>query len=124
MFNVVVFHDLTDASVRKEASARALANEKKEIAKSQASASHVELFVPGSVYYLQRNTTDGDRKGKSFFTLWRRHPGDHLQRIVLSNNLFSDHKCDSHYHALRDVLKGLPLPSPGHLDALFGDVDE
>ncbi|KAF3436176.1 hypothetical protein FNV43_RR23268 [Rhamnella rubrinervis] len=64
-----------------------------------------ELFVPGSVYYLKRNT---DEHAKEFFTLWKRHPGEHFQRILLSNNLISDHKCDTHYHALRDVLKGLP----------------
>ncbi|XP_031401001.1 uncharacterized protein LOC116210969 isoform X1 [Punica granatum] len=70
---------------------------------------HEELLVPGTVYYLKRNTDDV--KGGEFFTLWKRHPGDHFQRIVLSNNLFSDHKCDSHYYSLRDVLKGLPAPN-------------
>jgi hypothetical protein len=42
------------------------------------------------------------------FTLWKRHPGEHFERIVLPGNIISDHKCDSHYYALRDVLKGLP----------------
>ncbi|CAK7346435.1 unnamed protein product [Dovyalis caffra] len=71
-----------------------------------------ELFVPGSVYYLKRDidadiqTSSG--RGMEFFTLWKRHPGEHFQRIVLSGNIISDHKCDSHYYALRDVLKGLP----------------
>ncbi|KAI4340200.1 hypothetical protein MLD38_025062 [Melastoma candidum] len=74
----------------------------------------VELFVPGSVYYLRREMTDtsssisGVVKGSESFTLWRRNPGDHFQRIVLSSNLISDHKCDSHYYALRDVLKSIP----------------
>ena len=73
-----------------------------------------ELFVPGSVYYLKRNldsrshSHSGSETGREFFTLWKRNPGEHLRRIVLSSNLISDHKCDSHYYALRDVLKGLP----------------
>ncbi|XP_057965989.1 uncharacterized protein LOC131156374 isoform X2 [Malania oleifera] len=74
-----------------------------------------ELFVPGTLYYLKRNidTQNGEcrkdnSEGGEFFTLWKRHPGEHFQRIVLSSNLFSDHKCDNHYYALRDVLKGLP----------------
>lgn len=67
-----------------------------------------ELFVPGTVYYLKRNTDCNSNSGIEYFTLWRRHPGDHFQRIVLSSNLISDHKCDSHYFALRDVLKSLP----------------
>ncbi|PRQ25910.1 putative lipoprotein lipase [Rosa chinensis] len=64
-----------------------------------------ELFVPGTVYYLKRNV---DADTSDYFTLWKRNPGEHFQRIVLSSNLISDHKCDSHYYALRDVLKGLP----------------
>ncbi|KAK4796808.1 hypothetical protein SAY86_029134 [Trapa natans] len=75
---------------------------------------HEELLVPGSVYYLKRKVDDGN--GGESYTLWKRDPGDHFQRIVLSSNLFSDHKCDSHYYALRDVLKGLPVPSN---DVLF-----
>ncbi|XP_048137183.1 uncharacterized protein LOC115727500 isoform X2 [Rhodamnia argentea] len=67
-----------------------------------------ELFVPGTVYYLKRNMDSNSNTRIEYFTLWRRHPGDHFQRIVLSSNLISDHKCDSHYCALRDVLKGLP----------------
>ncbi|KAE8673113.1 LOB domain-containing protein 16-like [Hibiscus syriacus] len=76
-------------------------------------AYNVPLFVPGTVYYLKRNVeTDagsGDNRGQEYFTLWRRNPGEHFQRIVLSNNLISDHRCDSHLYALRDVLKGLPM---------------
>ncbi|KAK9684926.1 hypothetical protein RND81_10G243200 [Saponaria officinalis] len=72
-----------------------------------------ELFVPGAVYYLKRNvetqtTISDETKGKEYFTLWKRQPGQHFQRILLSSNVISDHKCDSHYYALRDVLKGLP----------------
>ncbi|GMN48951.1 hypothetical protein TIFTF001_018115 [Ficus carica] len=67
-----------------------------------------ELFVPGSVYYLKRNWDSHTGTSREFFTLWKRDPGEHFQRIVLSSNLISDHKCDSHYYALRDVLKGLP----------------
>lgn len=79
-----------------------------------------ELFVPGAVYYLKRNfdsrVSGRDRSGKEFFTLWKRHPEEHFQRIVLSSNWFSDHKCDSHFYALRDVLKGLPGTND---DAIF-----
>ncbi|KAL6210674.1 hypothetical protein ACLB2K_015906 [Fragaria x ananassa] len=64
-----------------------------------------ELFIPGTVYYLKRNV---DAHTSDYFTLWKRNPGEHFERIVLSSNLISDHKCDSHYYALRDVLKGLP----------------
>ncbi|XP_059300844.1 uncharacterized protein LOC132053053 [Lycium ferocissimum] len=69
----------------------------------------VELFVPGTLYILKRNA-NARSKGNSTecFTLWKRHSGEHFQRILLSNNIISDHKCDSHYYALRDVLKGLP----------------
>ncbi|XP_057507860.1 uncharacterized protein LOC130790833 [Actinidia eriantha] len=73
-----------------------------------------ELFVPGTLYYLKRNidnhSSGSNNKGREYFTLWKRHPGEHFQRILLSNNLISDHKCDSHYYALRDVLKGFPGP--------------
>ncbi|KAK8650739.1 hypothetical protein V6N13_140366 [Hibiscus sabdariffa] len=73
-----------------------------------------ELFVPGTVYYLKRNIeshagSSGDNRAQEYFTLWRRHPGEHFQKIVLSSNLISDHRCDSHLYALRDALKGLPM---------------
>ncbi|CAN0898364.1 Diacylglycerol lipase-beta [Linum grandiflorum] len=72
-----------------------------------------ELFVPGSVYYLKRNIdTSSSRSGErglEYFTLLKRRPGEHFQKIVLSNNIISDHKCDSHQYALRDVLKGLSV---------------
>ncbi|CAL9023576.1 unnamed protein product [Prunus brigantina] len=71
-----------------------------------------ELFVPGTVYYLKRNvdvqTGSSSSSSREYFTLWKRHPGEHFQRIVLSSNIITDHKCVSHYYALRDVLKGLP----------------
>ncbi|KAJ8440791.1 hypothetical protein Cgig2_000679 [Carnegiea gigantea] len=82
-----------------------------------ASFTHEELFVPGTVYYLKRNTEtqkDGSNKGSKnieYYTLWKRDFEQHFQRILLSSNLISAHKCDSHYYALRDVLKGLPASS-------------
>ncbi|GAB2262827.1 hypothetical protein Droror1_Dr00003824 [Drosera rotundifolia] len=86
--------------------------EKKE---EPATFSHAELFVPGTVYYLKRSHTSHSRDGDSnktkcneYFSLLKREPGDHFQNILLSGNLISDHKCDSHYYALRDVIKGLP----------------
>lgn len=73
-----------------------------------------ELFVPGTMYYLKRtvDTGGGGKPGECCYSLWEREPGEHFQRIILSGNLISDHKCDSHYYALRDVLKG--LPASGH----------
>ncbi|KAL7226445.1 hypothetical protein ACSBR1_021525 [Camellia fascicularis] len=84
------------------------------LGKKDSAMPEEELFVPGTLYYLKRNIVDNrsssNEKGRKFFTLWRRHPGEHFQRILLSNNLISDHKCDSYYYALRDVLKGFPGP--------------
>ncbi|KAK9993494.1 hypothetical protein SO802_023197 [Lithocarpus litseifolius] len=74
------------------------------------SAVPVELFVPGTLFYLKRNTDTEAGIGGEYFTLLKRYPGEHFQRIVLSNNLISNHKCDSHLYALRDVLKGCPGP--------------
>lgn len=71
-----------------------------------------DLFVPGTLYYLQRNVdSESHQKHVEYFTLLRRHPGEHFERILLSSNIISDHKCDSHYYALRDVIKGLPCSS-------------
>ncbi|CAH2058367.1 unnamed protein product [Thlaspi arvense] len=71
-----------------------------------------ELYVPGAVYYLMRNLRgnpkSASRKRVEYFSLWKRDPGQHFQRILLSGNFITDHKCDSHYYALRDVLKGFP----------------
>ncbi|XP_047335001.1 diacylglycerol lipase-beta-like [Impatiens glandulifera] len=71
-----------------------------------------ELFVPGTVYYLRRNMEGGGStrrmKGKAYFSLWKRDRGEHFERIHLSNNIISDHKCEAHLYALRDVIKGLP----------------
>lgn len=81
-----------------------------------------ELFVPGTVYYLKRNLdpSGGSGKRREFFTLWKRHLGEQFGKIVLSSNLISDHKCDSHYYALRDVLKGLP----GSSDEAIFEINE
>ncbi|KAI7990822.1 Sn1-specific diacylglycerol lipase alpha [Camellia lanceoleosa] len=90
------------------------ARESAVLGKKDSAMPEEELFVPGTLYYLKRNIVDNrsssNEKGRKFFTLWRRHPGEHFQRILLSNNLISDHKCDSYYYALRDVLKGFPGP--------------
>ncbi|KAF5822017.1 putative fungal lipase-like domain, alpha/Beta hydrolase [Helianthus annuus] len=69
-----------------------------------------ELFIPGTVYYLKRKEEKHNGNKVNKFTLWKRNTGEHFQRILLSNNLISDHKCDTHYYALRDVLKGIPAP--------------
>lgn len=68
-----------------------------------------ELYVPGTLYHLKRNViAKSHDKREESFTLCKRQPGEHFQRILLSSNIISDHKCDSHFYALRDVLKGLP----------------
>ncbi|CAL9758886.1 unnamed protein product [Musa acuminata subsp. burmannicoides] len=71
-----------------------------------------ELFVPGTIYYLKRKVDDidGCKKSESY-SLWERHPDQNFRRIMISGNLISDHRCDSHYFALRDVLKSLPISS-------------
>lgn len=81
------------------------------VQKEEASASLCEeLFVPGTVFFIKRNVDTQAGISREFFTLWKRHSGEHFERIVLSGNIISDHKCDSHYYALRDVVKGLPGP--------------
>lgn len=111
---------LTDERVRKEStvsprvpSVSKTAPDNSVAVKNGGTACTVpeELFVPGTVYYLKRNLdpqSGEPGKRREFFTLWKRHPGEHFEKIVLSSNLISDHKCDNHYYALRDVLKGLP----------------
>ncbi|KAF8401857.1 hypothetical protein HHK36_012804 [Tetracentron sinense] len=87
------------------------------LVKQEGSKMPEELFVPGTLFYLKRKvdadngSNSNNSKGREFYTLWKRNPGEHFQRIVLSSNIISDHKCDSHYYALRDVLKGLPASS-------------
>ncbi|KAL2934694.1 hypothetical protein RDABS01_017813, partial [Bienertia sinuspersici] len=81
--------------------------------KENATLMHEELFVPGTVYYLKRNwdgrtSSSKESKANEYFTLWKWQPGQNFQTILLSSNLISDHKCESHYYALRDVIKGLP----------------
>lgn len=69
-----------------------------------------ELFAPGTLYYLKRDVEEGNGtvKNRESYTLWKRDAGEHFQRIRLSGNVISDHRCESHYYALRDVLKRLP----------------
>ncbi|XP_031262478.1 uncharacterized protein LOC116120653 [Pistacia vera] len=114
-------NDSSDVLIRKESSTFPFdsstsksTTENAAVLKNEESAGTVpeELLVPGTVYCLKRDfdtqTSGSDKEGREFFTLWKRHPGEHFQRIVLSGNIISDHKCDNHFHALRDVLKGLP----------------
>ncbi|KAL1832784.1 uncharacterized protein LOC108205316 isoform X1 [Daucus carota subsp. sativus] len=94
--------------------ATAVSSETVPVLKKKEDVSKVpdELFVPGTVYCLKRHvdtdTSTIHGKAADYFTLWKRHPGEHFQKILLSSNILSDHKCDNHYYALRDVLKGLP----------------
>jgi hypothetical protein len=65
-----------------------------------------DLFLPGTLYYLQKEVENVDIDDESY-TLWRGDPGENFQRILLSGNLISDHRCESIRYALRDVLKSL-----------------
>lgn len=69
-----------------------------------------DLFLPGTLYYLQRDIEDINGVEDESYTLWEGDPGENFQRILLSGNLISDHRCESIYYALRDVLKTLPPP--------------
>ena len=69
-----------------------------------------DLFLPGTLYYLQRDIEDINGVEDESYTLWKGDPGENFQRILLSGNLISDHRCESIYYALRDVLKTLPPP--------------
>lgn len=68
-----------------------------------------DLFLPGTLYYLQRDIEEINGGDDESYTLWRGDAGENFQRILLSGSLISDHKCESIYYALRDVLKTLPL---------------
>ncbi|KAI3776330.1 hypothetical protein L1987_46106 [Smallanthus sonchifolius] len=61
-----------------------------------------QLFILRHCLFSKRENGNNVNK----FTFWKRHTGEHFQRILLSNNLIADYKCDSHYYAVRDVHKG------------------
>jgi hypothetical protein len=67
-----------------------------------------DLFLPGTLYYLQRDVENVDGVDDESYTMWKGDPGENFQRILLSGNLMSDHRCESIQLALRDVLKTLP----------------
>uniref|UniRef100_A0A0D9XH36 Fungal lipase-type domain-containing protein n=1 Tax=Leersia perrieri TaxID=77586 RepID=A0A0D9XH36_9ORYZ len=67
-----------------------------------------DLYLPGTLYYLKRDIEDVNGVDDETYTLWRGDAGENFQRILLSGNLISDHKCESIYYALRDVLKIMP----------------
>ena len=71
-----------------------------------------DLFLPGTLYYLQRDIEDINGMEDESYTLWKGDPGENFQRILLSGNLISDHRCESIYYALREVLKTLPPQPP------------
>ncbi|XP_051193427.1 uncharacterized protein [Lolium perenne] len=68
-----------------------------------------DLFLPGTLYYLKRDVEVVNGSEDESYTLWRGDAGENFQRILLSGNLISDHKCENIQHALRDVLKTQPL---------------
>nr|CAB3452895.1 unnamed protein product [Digitaria exilis] len=69
-----------------------------------------DLFLPGTLYYLQRDIENINGVDDESYTLWKGDPGENFQRILLSGNLISDHRCESIHCALREVLKTLPPP--------------
>ncbi|CAI9761398.1 unnamed protein product [Fraxinus pennsylvanica] len=80
-----------------------------DILKSDETASEVaELYVLGTLYYLKRIVVVRRHdKREEIFMLCKRETGEHFQRKLFSINIILDHKCDIHYYAMRDVLKGL-----------------
>ena len=68
-----------------------------------------ELFAPGTLFHIRGRCVAiaGEKTtgGRESCTLWKDYPDEHFGRI---SPLLSDHKCDNHYYALRDILKGLP----------------
>ncbi|KMZ68616.1 hypothetical protein ZOSMA_235G00230 [Zostera marina] len=72
-----------------------------------------ELYVPGILFYLKKHMDidDGKQKCGVTYSLWKMQAHELVQRILLLGNLINDHKCDNHYYALREVLKGLPSAS-------------
>ncbi|XP_024517736.1 sn1-specific diacylglycerol lipase beta [Selaginella moellendorffii] len=88
--------------------------EKDESSKSEATKTvkeHEELYSPGILYHLCGRASMKDQHGDSAAqgcSLWLVNRDARFSRIVLTGSMLSDHKCDSHYYALRDVLKSLP----------------
>lgn len=101
----------SEVSTKKEPSTNIATIKQDEATMLDETTMPEELFVPGTLYFLKRDVDTGLGKrsrSRESYSLWKRDPGEHFDRIVLSNNLISDHKCDNHYYALRDVLKSLP----------------
>lgn len=71
-----------------------------------------ELFAPGTLFHIRGRCVSivGEKttRSRESCTLWKGYPDEHFGRIVISDTMLSDHKCDNHFYALRDVLKGLP----------------
>ncbi|OAY67371.1 Sn1-specific diacylglycerol lipase alpha [Ananas comosus] len=103
--------DTSNASLCKSSAAPEKSRSEASAIVKQDGSESEELFAPGTLYYIKRQIDDisGSLKSIESYTLWKRHPGEHFERILLSGNLISDHKCDNHYYALRDVLKSLPI---------------
>ncbi|KAJ7543020.1 hypothetical protein O6H91_09G022400 [Diphasiastrum complanatum] len=71
-----------------------------------------QLFCPGLLFHVTgrpcpRLFDNGITETREGCVLVKGHPGTRFGRIILSGTMFSDHKCDSYYYSLRDVLKGL-----------------
>ncbi|KAL5076983.1 hypothetical protein RYX36_015967 [Vicia faba] len=83
-----------------------------------------ELFIPGTVYYLKRDLISHNDVEKKVYTLLKRQSGEHFKRIILFGNFLTDHRCDSHYFVLRDVLKGIStkLDPTVHCDLKPGNI--
>ncbi|CAI8589088.1 unnamed protein product [Vicia faba] len=71
----------------------------------------VSKELSGTVYYLKRDLISHNDVEKEVYTLLKR-----------------DHICDSHYFALRDVLKGLPWNGqgidPSKWDSVFESFEQ
>ncbi|BBN04068.1 sn1-specific diacylglycerol lipase [Marchantia polymorpha subsp. ruderalis] len=74
---------------------------------------HPHLHAPGTLYHIRsRSLKPAELSGKETdygCSLWKGDSDAKLGRIVLSTSMLSDHRCESYYYALRDVLKGIPI---------------
>jgi hypothetical protein len=90
-----------------------LETEKQELVKTVKPPKDLpELVAPGTLFHIcsrqiktpkfNRNV-DGEK-----YSLWKGCPDSYLGRIVVTSSMFSDHRCESYYYGLRNVLKHLP----------------
>ncbi|CAM6097678.1 unnamed protein product [Calypogeia fissa] len=90
-----------------------LERQKHELAKTVKPPKDLpDLVAPGALYHIctrQINTPELIRNlDGSSLSMWKGVEGSYFGRIVVSSNMFSDHRIESYYYSLRGVLKELP----------------